>query len=262
MKPGLLLGGTDDGNVWITHNEGGSWENLSDRFPGLPSKDVYVARVEPSHFDTLSFWVAFDNHRWNDFTPYLYATEDGGKTFHSIVNNLPKTSPADYLHVIREDPHNRDLLFVGSSRTVYASIDRGKTWNKFASNSPTVPVFGLQIHPRDHELIAATHGRSLWIVDIAALEQMTPKVIAQGTYLFTPKTSYQWGEGPQPGLPGNGYAQAVMTYANPPYGADIVYRLATAAPGPVRLIVSNAAGDTLASLNGPATVGVHHVNWA
>ena len=73
------------------------------------------------------------------------------------------------------------------------SIDRGQTWSKFATNLPTVPVFDLQIHPRDHELIAATHGRSLWIVDIAALEQMTPKVVAQGTYLFTPKTAYPVG---------------------------------------------------------------------
>ena len=144
---------------------------------------------------------------------------------------------------------------------MYVSIDRGQNWTKFAANFPSVPVFDLQIHPRDHELIAATHGRSLWIADIAALEQMTPKVIAQGTYLFAPKIAFQWGEGPQPGLPGNGYAQAVMTYANPPYGADIVYRLAAAAPGPVRLIVSNAAGDTLASLNGPAAPGVHHVTW-
>ena len=82
-------------------------------------------------------------------------TSDGGRTFHSIVNNLPKSSPADYLHVIREDPHNRDLLFVGSSRTAYVSVDRGATWTKFATNLPTVPVFDLQIHPRDHELIAA-----------------------------------------------------------------------------------------------------------
>jgi hypothetical protein len=163
--------------------------------------------------------------------------------------------------VIREDPHNRDLLFVGSSRSAYVSIDRGQNWTRFATNFPSVPVYDLQIHPRDHELIAATHGRSLWIADIAALEQMTPKVIAQGTYLFAPKTAYQWGEGPQPGLPGNGYAQAVMTYANSPYGADIVYRLAAVASGPVRLVVSNAAGDTLANLNGPATPGVHHVTW-
>jgi photosystem II stability/assembly factor-like uncharacterized protein len=262
VKPGLLLAGTDNGNVWMTHTDGATWENLTPKFAalGVPN-DAYVVRLEPSHFDTLSFYVAFENHRWNDFTPYLFATEDGGRTFHSIVNNLPKASPADYLHVIREDPHNRDLLFVGSSRTVYASIDRGKTWNRFATNFPSVPVFDLQIHPRDHELIAATHGRSLWIVDVAALEQMTPKVYSAGTYLFAPKTAFQWGEGPQAGLPGNGYGQAVMTFANPSYGADIVYRLASASAGGARLIVSDAAGDTLANLTGPSTAGVHRVEW-
>jgi len=262
IKPGMLFAGTDDGNVWMTHNDGGAWENLTPKFAALGVPwDAYVVRLEPSHFDTLTFYVAFENHRWNDFKPYLFATNDGGKTFKSIVNNLPTSSPQDYLHVIREDPHNRDLLFVGSSRSTYVSIDRGKTWTRFASNLPTTPVFDLQIHPRDHELIAATHGRSLWIVDIAALEQMSSNVLAQGTYLFKPKTAYQWGEGPQLALPGNGYGQSEMTYANPPYGADIVYRLGSGAPSNVKLIVSDIAGDTLASLNGPGGAGVHHVSW-
>ncbi len=262
IKPGLLLAGTDDGNAWMTHNDGATWENLTPKFAALGVPwDAYVVRMEPSHFDTLTFYVAFENHRWNDFTPYLYVTNDGGRTFKSLVNNLPKSSPADYLHVIREDPHNRDLLFVGSSRSAYVSVDRGRIWSKFAANLPTVPVFDLQIHPRDHELIAATHGRSLWVVDIAALEQMTPAVLSAGTHLFKPKTAYQWGEGPQPALPGNGYGQAVMTFANPPYGADFVYRLASAASGGAKLIVSDVSGDTLATLTGPGAAGVNHVTW-
>ena len=262
IKPGLLYAGTDDGNVWLTHNDGATWDNLTPKFAALGVPwDAYVVRLEPSHFDTLSFYVAFENHRWNDFKPYLFATNDGGKTFTSIVNNLPTSSPQDYLHVIREDPHNRDLLFVGSSRSAYVSIDRGHTWTRFAANLPTVPVFDLQIHPRDHELIAATHGRSLWINDIAALEEVTPKVLAQGTYLFKPKTAYQWGEAPQTNLPGNGYGQSEITFGNPPYGADIVYRLASSASGNVRLTVTDAGGETLASLNGPGSAGVHHVTW-
>jgi hypothetical protein len=262
VKPGLLIAGTDNGNVWITQNDGGSWENLTPKFAGLGVPwDAYVVRVEPSHFDPLTFYVAFENHRWNDFKPYLFVTNDGGKSFRSIVNNLPTSSPADYIHVIRESPVNRDLLFVGTSRSVYVSIDRGRTWNRFATNLPTTPIYDLKVHPRDHELIAATHGRSIWIVDIAALNQITPRVIAQGTYLFKPKTAFQWGEGPATNLPGNGWGQAVMTYANPPYGANITYRLASAASGPVRLVISSASGDTLANLNGPSTVGVHHVTW-
>ena len=105
-------------------------------------------------------------------------------------------------------------------------------------------------------MIAATHGRSLWVVDIAALEQMTPKVIAAGTYLFKPKTAYQWGEGPQLNLPGNGFAQAEMTYANPPFGADIVYRLAANAPGNVRLVdLRRERAIRSRSINGPGGAG-------
>jgi hypothetical protein len=262
IKPGFLLAGTDDGNVWLTHNDGGSWENLSDRFTGLPSKDVYVTRVEPSHFDTLTFFVAFDNHRWNDFTPYLYMTTDGGKSFKSIANNLPHTSPADYLHVIREDPRNRDLLFVGSSLSVYASIDRGQTWSKLASGLPGVPVYDLKIHPRDRELMAATHGRGLWFVDVSALEQMTPKTVADAATLYQPRTAFQWGEGPTLGLPGNGYGQQVLVFASPAYGASITYRLKDSSTTPVRLTVSDASGTQLYQTTGPSRAGVHTVNWA
>jgi hypothetical protein len=262
IKPGFLLAGTDDGNVWLTHNDGGSWENLSDRFPGLPIRDVYVVRVEPSHFDTLSFYVAFDNHRWNDFTPYLYATDDGGKSFHSIVNNLPNTSPADYLHVVREDPHNRDLLFVGSSLSVYASIDRGHTWSKFAAGLPSVPVYDLKIHPRDHEVMISTHGRGIWFADVAPLEQITPKTIGDVATLYVPRTAYQWGEGPMIGLPGNGWGQAPLVIPAPAYGATISYRLKDSVTAPVRITVSDAAGAQMYTTTGPASRGVHSVQWA
>ena len=221
-----------------------------------------MTRVEPSHFDTLSFYVAFDNHRWNDFTPYLYATEDGGKTFHSIANNLPHSSPADYLHVIREDPHNRDLLFVGSSLGVYASIDRGKTWTKFATGLPSVPVFDLKIHPRDHEVMIATHGRGIWFVDVAPLEQITPKTIADAATLYAPRTAYQWGEGPTLGLPGNGWGQAPLVIPAPPYGATISYRLKDSVTGPVKVTVSDAGGTQLYTTNGSAARGLHNVTWA
>ncbi|MEP6991680.1 MAG: hypothetical protein ABJA80_12190, partial [bacterium] len=261
VKPGLLLAGTDDGNVWITHNDGGSWENLSDRFPGLPSKDVYVTRMEPSHFDTLTFYVAFDNHRWNDFTPYLYATTDGGRSFHSIVNNLPRTSPADYLHVIREDPHNRDVLLVGSSLSVYASIDRGQTWTKFAAGLPSVPVFDLKIHPRDHEAMIATHGRGIWLVDVTPLEQLTAKSVGDVATLYVPRTAFQWGEGPVLGLPGNGWGQAPLVISAPAYGATISYRIKDSVTGPVRITVSDAAGAQMYTTAGSAARGVHTVVW-
>ncbi len=259
VKPGILYAGSDDGNVWKSHNDGGTWENLSGRFPGAPA-EPYVTRIEPSHFDTLTFYVALEGHRSGDFTPYLYATNDGGKTFKSIAAGLPNTSPADYLHVVREDVKNRDLLFAGSSLSVYASLDRGKTWNKFAANLPSVPVYDLKVHPRDGELIAATHGRGFWIVDVTPLQQITSATIAQGAQLFAPKTGFQWGEGPTLAASGNGNAQLFFATPSPQYGAAISYRV-TSGSGSARILISDAAGDTIATLTGPATPGLHTVTW-
>ncbi len=261
VKPGLLFAGTDDGNVWKSVNDGAAWENLTTRFPGLPN-ETWVTRIEPSHFDTLTFYVTFDGHRTNDFTPYIYATNDGGKTFRSIANDLPRDGVADFLHVIREDPHNRDLLFAGSSLSVYASIDRGAHWMKFAANLPSVAVYDLKIHPRDHELMAATHGRSLWAVDIVPIEQLTARTVAAGVQLFEPKTAFQYGEGPTLSSTGNGNAQFFFSVPSPPYGAEISYRFGAGAPaGGVRVYISDASGDTLATLNGVGGAGVHTVVW-
>ena len=264
VKPGLLFAGTDDGNVWKSPNDGGTWENLTSKVaPMLPNGgEVVVSRIEASAFDTETFYVTFDNHRWGDFKPYIFATTDGCKSFKSIVNNLPTGAPGDFLHVVREDPHNRDLLFVGSSLGVYASIDRGVTWNKFMANLPSVPVYDLQIHPRDHELIAATHGRSFWIVDIAPLEQLSKTVVAKAVHLFEPKPAFQWGELPTLGASGNGNAQGFFATNNPPYGASISYRISGAGGTSARVSIVDAQGDTLQSLTGPGTPGVRTVTWS
>mgnify|MGYP002780477836 CR=1 FL=1 len=262
-KPGLLIAGTDDGNVWKTSNDGATWENLTPRFAGLlPNNgEVYVARVEASSHDTSTFYVAFDNHRWGDFKPYLFMTTDGGRSFRSIVANLPADGPGDHLHVVREDPTNRNLLFVGTSIGVYASLDRGASWSRFMAGLPSVPVYDLKIHPRDGELIAATHGRGFWIADITPLQQMTGVVAAARAHLFAPKPAWQWAEGPLLGASGNGNAQGFFTTPNPAYGAAITYRVGTGVTGQARISIVDAVGDTVARLNGPTRPGVHTVLW-
>ena len=260
-KPGLLYAGTDDGNVWKSSNDGATWENIGKNVAGLPNGgEVYVTRIEASKFDTNVVYVAYDNHRWGDFKPYLFVSKDGGKTFSSLVNNLPTGGPGDFLHVVREDPTNRDVLYVGTSLSVYASVDRGATWTKFAANLPSVPVYDLQIHPRDRELIAATHGRGIWIVDVAPLQQFNKTIAAKPAHLFEPKTAFQWGEEPLRGASGNGNAQNFFVTQNPAYGAAITYRVTQAAPT-ARITIVDATGDTLSTLNGPGAVGTHTVNW-
>jgi hypothetical protein len=217
-----------------------------------------VVRIEPSHFDAGTFYVAFDNHRVNDFAPYLYVTTDYGKTFRSIANDLPTGGP-DFLHVIREDPVNRDLLFVGTDVGVYVSLDRGAHWQKFMTGLPTVPVHDLKIHPRDGELIAATHGRSIWIVDITPLQQMRPEVLASAAHLFAPKTAYQFGEAPP-----IDYSTGHKAFegASAPYGAEIIYRLTSGSRrDTVKIVVTDVKGDTVQTLTGPGGAGLHRVMW-
>ena len=257
MRPGLLFAGTDDGNVWLTRNDGATWDNITTHFSGVPPK-TYVVRIEPSHFDTATFYVAFENHRANDFAPYLYVTTDFGTTFRSIVSDLPKGGP-DFLHVIREDPVNRDLLYAGTDVGAYISRDRGQRWQKFMTGLPTVPVHDLKIQPRDHEIIAATHGRGIYIADVAALEQLTDSVFAKGTYLFAPKTAYAFGESPGAEIASG---QSTFKGQSAPFGADIMYRLTSGSPkDTVKIVITNVKGDTLKTLNGKGGAGVHHATW-
>jgi Sortilin, neurotensin receptor 3, len=288
IRPGLLYAGTDDGNVWLSRNDGGAWESLTGRFPGVPAL-TYVSNIEASSHDSATFYVTFDGHRANDFTPYVYRTTDFGKTFQSIASNLPTGGP-DFVHVIREDLSNPKLLFLGTDVGAYLSTNGGGSWEQFMNGLPTVPVHDLRIHPRDRDLIAATHGRSIWIVDIGPLEQMTDSVLALGNHLFQPQTAYQWGEPP---VGGEEPGQKAFEAPSPAYGAEIVYRLtgpAAAAGGRdgqdngrnggqdgaparggrqgpgrggprVQIAILDVAGDTVQTLNGPAGPGVHRVTW-
>lgn len=256
LRPGILYAGTDDGRLWSTMNDGGSWTEHTANVKGVPA-GTYVSRIEPSHFDSLTFYVTYDNHRRGDFMPYVLMTKDGGKTFASIVGNLPTGGP-DYAYVIREDLKNPNLLFVGTDVGVYASLDKGTSWSKFMTGLPTTPVLDLVIHPRDNELVAATHGRSFWIVDISALQQVDAKVAAAPVHLFKPRTAFQWGEKP---FNGESVGQNLFQVPSPPYGAEITYKLAQSNAGQVRVVIQDASGDTLRTLNGPGAAGIQRVTW-
>src|SRR2546421_3307548 len=261
VRPGLLFAGTDDGNVWLTTNDGGTWQNLTGHFPGVPA-GTYVSRIEPSHFDTATFYITFDNHRNGDYAPYVYVTTDFGKSFKSIVNNLPATRDLpNYAHVIREDVANRDLLFVGTDVGAYVSFNRGGSWQKFMSGLPTVPVHDLKIHPRERDLIAATHGRALWIVNIAPLEQLNDSAITASAYLFQPTIAYEYGQSP---LGGGSLGQKSFRGSSQQYGAEIVYRLATGNSdrrARTQVVIRDVRGDTVRTIQGPAGAGLHRVVW-
>ena len=262
VRPGLLYAGTDDGKVWVTRNDGAHWEDLTGRFPGVPA-GTYVSRIEPSHHDSARVYFAFDNHRNGDFTPYVYASNDFGRGNRPLANDLPTGAP-DFVHVIREDPRNQNLLFVGTDVGVYVSANRGGNWHRFMRDLPAVPVHDLKIHPRDQDLIAGTHGRSIWIADIAPLEQLDGRAMTAQVHLFEPKVAWQlnaWPDGIMGG--GGGSGHQFFRSNSPPHAAEIVYRVASGARGgPARIVITNAAGDTIRSQTGPGAPGLHRVYWA
>jgi photosystem II stability/assembly factor-like uncharacterized protein len=220
IRPGILFAGTDDGNVWMTRNDGVEWENLTTRFPGLP-RFTWVSRVEPSPFDSATVYVTFDGHRTDDFKPYVYVSSDFGRTFRSISNNLP---PTEYVHVIREDPRRRGLLFLGSELTAYVSTDAGDSWHPFNAGLPPAPVHDLKIHPRDRVLVAATHGRSIYTVDIGPLEQATDSLLNADVAVFAPEPALQFTSRAAGGGVGS-RGSKLFSAPNPPSGVRIPIRI-------------------------------------
>ena len=207
----IIWAGTDDGNVQVTKNNGENWKNVKLNIKKIPKK-IWVSRVEASKHAKGRAYVTFDNHRFDDNSPYVYVTENYGETWKNITSNLPK----DYsVYVIKEDPINPNLLFVGTEESVYFSYDRGLSWGKLGSQLPTVAIHDLVIHPRDGDLIAGTHGRSIWILDdISPLRNLTAD---NKNKLFDTRKSTQWIR------INTGRKQPYFEFRgkNPPYGAII-----------------------------------------
>ncbi len=286
IAAGVLFAGTDDGRVWSSQDDGKTWNEHTKGFGKLVPAGSYVSRIEPSRVDVARFYVTFDNHRNGDFTPYVFATDNGGKTFRSIASNLPRGA-ADFAHVIREDPVNPNLLYVGTDVGAYISLDRGVTWTKFMNGLPTVPVHDLRVHPRDRELIAATHGRSIWIVDVAPLQQYSSQLMAatDATLLqLKPALAYA-----DPPVGGESLGQKAFQAQSPQFGAEITYWIPAQQPAAVStgspaadsdardarpqgraqgqrgpratVVVLDQKGDTMQVLNGLATRGLQRVYW-
>jgi photosystem II stability/assembly factor-like uncharacterized protein len=186
---GLIWVGTDDGNVQLTRDGGRTWTNTRPNIPGVPAHR-WVSRVVASRFDDATAYVTFDGHRSDDFRPWIYRTTDYGESWTGIAGNLPDHEP---IYVVTEDTRNPDLLFVGTEMSAWATIDGGTSWHRIMNGLPTVPVHDLVIHPRDGDLVAATHGRSVWILDdITPLQQLTPAVLASDAHVFDNRVATRW----------------------------------------------------------------------
>jgi photosystem II stability/assembly factor-like uncharacterized protein len=186
-KEGVIWAGTDDGKIWVTPDGGKTWNDVTGNIPGHPG--YWVSRVATSNSDAATGYVTITGLRNDDFRPFVYKTTDYGKSWKSIASNLPVD---ESLCVIREHHNNPDLLFVGSTKSVYVSFDGGEVWNSYRNNMPNNPVEDMKIHPRDNDLIIATHGRSLYISDISYFEEISKETLSKDLHLFRPQMRVKW----------------------------------------------------------------------
>jgi photosystem II stability/assembly factor-like uncharacterized protein len=293
VKEGLLYVGTDDGLVQVTEDGGKSWRRV-EKFPGVPDNS-YVSRLEPSPRDADTVYAAFDNHKMGDLKPYLLKSTDRGRTWTSMAGNLPDRGS---VYVVVEDPEKPSLLFAGTEFGIYFTVDGGKAWIKLEGGLPTIAVRDIAIQQREHDLVIATFGRGFYVLDdyrplrLATADSLAKNAVfpVRQAWMFVPSSPYGWR--------GKGF-QGESFYAadNPPFGAVFTYYLKDAletkrkarqaeekktakdggsvaypswdrlraedreeAPA-VILTVSDAAGNVVRRLTGPAGAGFHRVAW-
>ena len=217
IQKGVIWAGTDDGNVQLTMDGGASWKNLNNRIKGLPEFS-WVSKIHASEHNAGTAFVTVDQHRMDDFKPYIFMTKNFGKTWEKISGNLPQD---DYVKVVRQDPHNPKLLFAGMEHGIYASWDSGKNWEKINIDLPNVSVRDLRIQKRDRDLVVGTHGRGAYILDdIRPLEELDG-ILDKSIHLFPIREGVLW----------NMYwrlenlGDKKYTAKNPEYGTYINYYL-------------------------------------
>jgi len=254
VKPGLFYVGTDDGNLQVSKDGGKTWKNAIDKLRGVPEY-TYVSRVVASHFAEGTAFATLDGHRNNDFKPYVFLSTDYGESWKNISSNIPVGST---VNVIREHHGNPDLLFVGTERGAYFSLDRGNIWTQIKGNFPRVPVDDIAIHPRENDLILGTHGRSIWILDdITMLEQLTPNVQDSAMHLFEIKEATQLRLFYHKGNTGH----KIFIAPNPPYGAIFSYYLKQKAKKAPVILITTDSGQKIIEIKGPKNVGISRANW-
>ena len=251
-RRGTLWAGTDDGRLWLTRDTGGSWKEVTP----AQAKGLYCACLEPSAFSEEVAYATIDGHRSDVYRPILLVTRDGGSTWAELGAGLPQDMPA---RVVREDPGSEDVLWVGTENALFVSLDRGTRWTKVNGKGlPPVRIDDLQIHPRERDLIVATHGRSLWVLDDASPFAHLAAAGAERPLVLFP---------PRPAKPvlfssrGYGSGHALFRAKNPPAGAPITFWLREAPRAGAKLAIVDAHGVTLRELEGAAYQGMNRITW-
>ena len=240
LHAGLIVVGSDDGKVQYTPDDGRNWIDVS---AGLPAK--WVSRVVASSWNPDTFYVTLTGYREDDFRPYVFRSTDRGKRWSSLAGNLPN----EPVNVIREDPRNPDLLYVGTELGVYVSLDRGGRWQSLGATLPTAAVHDLTVHPRADEMIIGTHGLSAFVMDARPIQQLTPQVRASALHVFTPRAAIlQRHPADNEPVPQDDPGEVPLHYY-------------LQAPGAVSVHITRIGGPGERRIETTGVAGVNQVNW-
>ena len=254
LAAGVIWVGTDDGNLQITRDGGEKWTNVNKRLPGLPDFS-WISKIHASEHDAGTAFVAIDNHRSNDFTPYAYMTTNYGKSWNKIVNGLPAD---DYVKVIRQDPHDPNILYVGMDHGVFVSWDTGSNWTRINNNLPRTSIRDLRIQPRERDLIVGTHGRGVWILDDIRPIQELSQAQANGSHIFPVRDATRWHYYQQI----ENLGQRTYTAQNPEYGTYLNVFVSNEDREPIKIEIKNGNGEVVRTLKDTtSSAGVHRLNW-
>jgi photosystem II stability/assembly factor-like uncharacterized protein len=265
-NPNTIWVGTDDGNLQVTRDGGKTWTNVSANVPGLP-KRTWVSGVEAGHFDDNVAYATFDGHRTGDMKPYVFKTSDGGKTWQSLVpqrgaGSQPATSPSDiqgFAQVIREDLVKPNLLFLGTEAGLFISVDGGAGWAQFKEKFPPVPVNDIAIHRREGDVILATHGRGIWIIDdLSPLRALTAEELAKDVAMLPSRPSPLYIESGEQRFEGDADYRSGGQSEN----ASITYYLKKRhVVGDSRIEVYDPSGKLVSTLPAGKRRGINRVEW-
>jgi photosystem II stability/assembly factor-like uncharacterized protein len=252
-NPDVVWVGTDDGNVELTRDGGKSWTLVSRKIPGLPA-NAWVSYLQASQHDEGTAYATFDHHHLGDMKPYVYRTRDFGKTWESLVT----PDLRGFAHVVREDRVNPGLLFLGTELGLFVSLDGGKQWAQFKAGLPDVSVRDLAIHPREDDLLIATHGRGIWIVDdIRCLRGLTPAVLAADAAILESRPAVMNLPFGEQRFEASEYRGRTLEEA-----AFITYYLKKRHMfGDLKIEIRDAQGNLLSSFPGGKRRGINRVSW-
>ena len=258
LKAGVIWAGTDDGNLQVTTDGGRNWTNVVGNVPNIGANSP-VSHVEPSRTNVDLTYVAFDRHMLDDRRPYIYKTTDGGRTFQNITGNLPANA---YVWIVREDPKNPKLLYAGTELGLYVSYTAGGNWTSLGlKNLPAVAIHDIIVHPRDNDIILATHGRSIYVLDDATpIQQLTPAVAREDVHLFDVRPAIRYTTR----MSRYGVGDKAFAGQNPPYGALISYYLKAKPDDKIKpkIQILDAAGKVVSEIENIAKEkGLNRVNW-